>query len=696
MIKQAQNQSAGTLPVIVHRWVLQIINEYGDDFLSDSSSKRRVLPVLTTLLADGATDDKLDNENIVTTVQTAYKNLPTFHNLSHEYPIALRENLDNLSDLVGFSTTEWHILGLAILLKTEPMFEGTADVIEGMSFNQVVNLLTKLLNRPIDDIRHALNPKALLAKSGLLKVERPRRHHHDFSNFFNLLCDEFADNICQPDMSIDDLLKEVIQTPPQPQLNRANFSHIEPQLSLLVPYLNSALASNKTGGNIFIYGPPGTGKTQLSRLLANLTDSECLEVICQDSDGDVATERQRLRAFTAAQSCFARQRIFLVFDEVEEILGGGSSPFSPSRNLHKSWFNHNLENNAIPTIWLSNDVGILDNAFIRRFDMIFELPIPPKKQRKALIENLDNKTLTPQFIDRLSDNEHVAPAVISRAVDVVQSAQQTVECKVAQQNTEEQMTMLINQKLEAQGKPMIEKASTNQLAVYSPEYINTDRDMSELVTGIKNAPSARLCFYGRPGTGKTAYAKYLAKQLGKPLVVKKASDLLSPYVGMAEKQIAAAFRQAEQDNAVLLIDEADSFLRDRSYANRNWEISQVNEMLTQMESYNGIFIATTNLMDDIDAAAMRRFDMKLCFHYLTEKQSQGLLADYAKLLGLKPPNKRIKTQIAELTTLTTGDFAAVARRHRFAPFTTLSEFVAALKEECKFKQDKVKMPIGFY
>jgi transitional endoplasmic reticulum ATPase len=92
--------------------------------------------------------------------------------------------------------------------------------------------------------------------------------------------------------------------------------------------------------------------------------------------------------------------------------------------------------------------------------------------------------------------------------------------------------------------------------------------------------------------------------------------LLGAYVGENEQRIAAAFREAEQENAVLLLDEVDSFLQDRRQARQSWEVTLVNEMLTQMESFNGIFIASTNRLDGLDQATLRRFDLKMKFGYL--------------------------------------------------------------------------------
>lgn len=70
------------------------------------------------------------------------------------------------------------------------------------------------------------------------------------------------------------------------------------------------------------------------------------------------------------------------------------------------------------------------------------------------------------------------------------------------------------------------------------------------------------------------------------------------------------------DDSVLLLDEADSFLRDRTSAQRSWEVTQVNELLTQMERFEGLFICSNNLIDRLDSASIRRFDFKIMLSYL--------------------------------------------------------------------------------
>ncbi|GMV68846.1 MAG: hypothetical protein AMXMBFR76_12850 [Pseudomonadota bacterium] len=204
----------------------------------------------------------------------------------------------------------------------------------------------------------------------------------------------------------------------------------------------------------------------------------------------------------------------------------------------------------------------------------------------------------------------------------------------------------------------------------------------------------RLCLYGPPGTGKTAYGHWLAQQMAVPLLIRRASDLMSPWVGENEKNIARAFRQAEQDGALLLIDEVDSFLADRRRAQRGWEVSLVNEMLTQMESFAGVFIASTNLMDGMDQAALRRFDLKVKFDYLRPEQGWTMLCRYCVRLHLAAPSPDLRPKMDRLERLTPGDFAVVARQHRFRPLQSPATLVAALEAECALKEGQ-KGSIGF-
>ncbi len=198
-----------------------------------------------------------------------------------------------------------------------------------------------------------------------------------------------------------------------------------------------------------------------------------------------------------------------------------------------------------------------------------------------------------------------------------------------------------------------------------------------------------------PGTGKSAYAAYLAQRLDRSLHLTRASDLLSPWVGMTEQQIRQMFEAAQSEGAVLFLDEADGLLADRSIARQGWEVTQVNEMLGQMEQFSGVFICATNLLEWLDEASFRRFAIKIHFDYLSSDQKRRLLA-------MEFPDARAgslechATKLQELGNLALGDIVTVRRKadtlcHRYLP----AEFVEQLRAECRFKRHKLQRPIGF-
>ncbi len=222
-------------------------------------------------------------------------------------------------------------------------------------------------------------------------------------------------------------------------------------------------------------------------------------------------------------------------------------------------------------------------------------------------------------------------------------------------------------------------------------------EVPRIVEALKARGHGTLCFYGPPGTGKTALAEHIARKLDRPLLVKQASDLMSKFVGETEQNMAAMFREAEAEKAVLLLDEADSFLQDRRGAQRSYEVTEVNEMLQGMERFAGIFICTTNLMDRIDQAALRRFAFKIRFRPLTLPQrermfvTEALGGDAAKL------NAEARARLAKMEHLCPGDFAAVKRQVEIlAAQLTPEEFLEQLEAEHRIKPEvREARSIGF-
>ena len=226
-------------------------------------------------------------------------------------------------------------------------------------------------------------------------------------------------------------------------------------------------------------------------------------------------------------------------------------------------------------------------------------------------------------------------------------------------------------------------------ASFDLDLLQSDADLSELAQRLACGNERRfsLCLQGPPGTGKSACVRYLAARLGLEVVQKRTSDLLSPWVGETEQNIAAAFREARDDEAFLVFDEADSLLADRRYAVRNWEVSQTNEMLTWMESHPLPFACTTNFSDHLDIATLRRFIFKVSLDYLSRKQTASA---FRAFFDQDPPE-----EVFLLSTLTPGDFAVVRRKAQIlGRMGEPKRLAVLLREECDAKPEH-RRPIGF-
>ena len=234
---------------------------------------------------------------------------------------------------------------------------------------------------------------------------------------------------------------------------------------------------------------------------------------------------------------------------------------------------------------------------------------------------------------------------------------------------------------------LVQRPSVTQ---YSLDMLNVESryELPRVVAALKARGHGCLCFHGAPGTGKTALAEHLAQQLERPLMIRRASDLVSKFVGETEQQMAAMFREAEAEKAVLLLDEADSFLQDRRGAQRTYEVTEVNEMLQGMERFAGIFICTTNLMDSIDQAALRRFTFKIRFKPLTAEQRETMFVVEALGGDASRLDAAHAARLAKLDQLCPGDFAAVKRQVEIlAEMLEPEEFIAQLEAEHRIKPE---------
>jgi len=502
-------------------------------------------------------------------------------------------------------------------------------------------------------------------------------------------------------------------------LGLADFAFVQEDAQVLVSLLRNAVKAREQGVNVLLYGPPGTGKTELAKVVAQAAGLDLFEVEYADRDGNSLSGRDRYRSLQIAQVFLkSSSHSALLFDEVEDVFPPVSSeaaqllarseqlsaPSTSSVN-GKAWVNQILESNTVPTLWVTNRIEQIDPAFRRRFAYHLELRSPPPGAREGIVrKTLEGLQVSDAFVAKLAARKGLTPAQIRTAVRFARLASAPDEKGDAQTDDAGLQAIL------AGGRPLLmeslierqlknaDVALGNQaqacgrrsVTTYDLAMLNVESrfEIPRIVQALKSRGHGTLCFYGPPGTGKTALAEHIAQSLEQPLLIKQASDLMSKYVGETEQNMAAMFRDAEAEKAVLLLDEADSFLQDRRGAQRTYEVTEVNEMLQGMERYAGIFICTTNLLESLDQAALRRFTFKIQFMPLTSAQRDAMfvteaLAGQAVLLTAS-----LQQRLARLTQLCPGDFAAVKRQGVILEAgLSAEEFLAQLEAEHRIKPE---------
>ncbi|WP_254433850.1 AAA family ATPase [Acinetobacter sp. Marseille-Q1618] len=621
-----------------------------------------------------------------------YQNIEQQH-LTKPFQLSaeLQFNLKLLQQLLDLNDVECLILAFVVLLNSEQLLDDIADTIGELTASKTLRAMTVVLKVPYDDIRQALSVQGRLHRSGLISVQQHYRNY--LRGKLSLVSNQLVDKLLVQANDVMDLFAGTINKSDAAELTLQDYPHLEKDLSLLLAYLKQVKNNKQKGVNIFLYGSSGTGKTQLCKVIAKQLAVQLFEISYEDEDGDAISATGRLCAYRAAQCIFDSQSALLMFDEIEDVFndtenGMGMKSTAQSR---KAWVNRILEQNRTPTIWVSNS-DQLDPAFIRRFDLVLEIKVPPKKQRLQFIaKQCTTDDVEPLYQEAFANVEQLSPAILNRSYKVAKMAKIQNETLVVQGS----MRKLISNTLKAQGFQAVKLQDSNALPkFYDLNYINTKADLQQIVKGIQQHGFGRLCLYGASGTGKTAFARWLAEYLDQPLLVKRGSDLISPWVGQTEQNLAKAFSDAEEQQAVLLLDEVDGLLQDRRQATKSWEISQVNEFLVQMESFNGIVVATTNRFEELDQAALRRFDFKMHFDFLSYAQRLTLLENVCEQLHLEVNEAQVKNQLHSLNKLSAGDFAVIIRQACFKPFEHVNAVLQHLEEEMSVKY-KISGKMGF-
>ena len=453
------------------------------------------------------------------------------------------------------------------------------------------------------------------------------------------------------------------------------------------------LLNGKNPVSILFYGKPGSGKTELAKSLCRQTGKQVYIFKNEVETNERCNVLGRLVCLLSME----RKDSVLIVDEADSLLKtmefvffGGKSPTKSKGTVNKM-----LENNKDKVIYIINHQHQIDDSTRRRFTFSIRFESMPKTMLKHIakqkIDPLEISEDAKSELVTMFEKYHLSGQSVENIVKTIDA----MDCK-------DEDTMLKKAEIVMKENSMLLNGKKKKMrdrvkAEYDPRVLNSSMNPEKIVSMVQNAAKyaeknkstengIRMLFYGLSGTGKTELARYIAEQLGKEIILRRPSDILSKWVGEDEQNIRDAFEEAEQNDAILLFDEADTFFYDRNQAEHTWERSLVNEFLTQMEEFSGILICTTNLRNIMDPAMQRRFHMLVEFKPMKFDGIKIMLEKYFPDYHLS--NKEVEG-LEDSESVTPGDFGALSSRIRFMnPDDVNSEYI--LEELKKLQEEKKK------
>jgi len=606
----------------------------------------------------------------------------------------LANNLQLLCEQLSMSPVERDIIAMLVLYRIFGPFEEVVDMaFPRVDFALFAQQVAGITGHECTAVEHALQPAATLLGTGLLKINR-RIAGMDLALVVEL-DSQILGLLVSSGFKAEHLLARAARPLPPGTLAMTDFDHMAEQRNLLVRYLRAVLKSAPNGANILFDGPPGTGKTEMARLVARKLNFEAWEVKALDGEGRLLSPSARLRALYLTMRMSERSTgSLIVVDEADAVAGNRPDGRYGRETEARAGILRMLEESRVPMLWITNHSESMDEAIKRRFSLVVRFTGLPTEKRESILRGMipgcDHSN--DNWIKYVSRHQAATPARLAQAgalATLISGGNEKEQPGLFKKILEQNLAISIRQ----------EKGTNSSGAIpYRLDAINADEPLDRLVEAVRCNPQGRIALYGPPGSGKTCFARHLASCAGLQVAEYRASDIISRYAGETEQNISRMFKECAESGEMLFIDEADGLMASRGLARQRWELSQVNELIKGLEQFEGLFVASTNQMENVDAAIMRRLDMKIHFGWLEAEAKWSLFNELAQSLGIEVAESReIRSGLNRLEFLAFGDFSVIARRARLgAAPVDAAGLLDALERETQHKPEARQVrPIGF-
>ena len=440
--------------------------------------------------------------------------------------------------------------------------------------------------------------------------------------------------------------------------------------------------------SILFTGPPGTGKTMFCKALACELDATVIVVNGPELKSKwVGESEERIRKiFARARRCAPA---IVVFDEIDSFAGkrGGASADGEARVGVGNSSDHSMLNQLLTemdgfrsqesvfVIATTNFASNLDDALRSRMRYEIEIPYPDRADREAILRLYDRKYglgLTAPVLQHLLDETEawIDPATFARfagrdleALASALARARMLEASAGKKTvaetpiTAEISSRLVAERIRAK-RPLL---SFSDIGGYDDVKEKLRSEILETLALAQKLPADKrrrqiehmvpkgVIFEGPPGTGKTMFAKALARELRASVSVVNGPELKSMWHGESERRIREIFAEARRNApSVIVFDEIDSIAGSRQEATFGVDRSMVNQLLTEMDGFGSdvlvFVVATTNFASSLDQALRRpgRFEYVINIGYPDEAARRAILALYNQKYDLGLDDKQVE------------------------------------------------------